>query len=886
MDKPRPNNNNNHRRSRGNQNRFNNARKNQQPHQPPQQRHGQHQRQSQAQQSQQLDPTGQSSSLALEPHQQQQQSRNPQPPSGGKNIFSPNRDGTDPTPHETGPQSQQLYQGTLDTTSQHAQITSPNTTDSQQSSHIQMQQQQYLAQQHNQQQCGSSSLDRVADDICDASHCATRRAIDSVYAMPISDHVYYNSFDLYNNLMLEQQRSIVGMMSALSTCYYQPMYHPTYPHDSHYRSADSGRHGVEFGDINGSADKYEVLHKINNEMFDEIGHNLDYADGSHQSEAQSVQATLIAASRNRLNPSSQLAAQEPSFNRAQFASSEQFSSSSSSTSIMRSNEFAHPASFNPPNDYYENQQQQQRYNQFGQNQQRFPRFSKSFQFRRPENKNIPRPQDQFIEKIDNSFGPFVPIIKEKPNATVPLDMYVKRDKHNNLYYEHPYTREIEQFQVDSELLEPRDPIEPMSINNSPIIMVETIEELESMCTHIESQREFAVDVEHHSYRSYQGLTCLLQISTRTQDFVIDAIKLRSELHRLNKSFTNPNIVKVFHGADCDVLWLQRDFGIYVVNLFDTSRAAKLMKFPHLSLAFLMKHYCNIDPDKSYQLADWRERPLPSPMLQYARSDTHYLLYIYDRLRSDLLTKDNTAGVGEELLRSVFQKGKEICLKRYEKPPFSEKSHLSVLKKSRIPFNAKQMYALREMYAWRDRIGRELDESVGFVLPNSMMMRIAEALPREPQGITALVKPVPQILNKYLSDVHAIILRALDVPLDEKSRLLAENPTSANPSLRSIDLDTVSHKQDIAHSAGVQENSLPNLLDDQNYHDHDMNGRSNGCDPYHRTSAYSSTDRVSTLYRFVDPSYNKKDDLTRIMVGGHNPVEHFVPPYERYKESTR
>lgn len=26
-----------------------------------------------------------------------------------------------------------------------------------------------------------------------------------------------------------------------------------------------------------------------------------------------------------------------------------------------------------------------------------------------------------------------------------------------------------------------------------------------------------------------------------------------------------------HGADRDVLWLQRDFGIYVANLFDTGQ---------------------------------------------------------------------------------------------------------------------------------------------------------------------------------------------------------------------------------------------------------------------------------------------------------------------------
>ena len=42
--------------------------------------------------------------------------------------------------------------------------------------------------------------------------------------------------------------------------------------------------------------------------------------------------------------------------------------------------------------------------------------------------------------------------------------------------------------------------------------------------------------------------------------------------------------------------------------------------------------------KTYQLADWRMRPLPSDMLHYARCDTHYLLEIWDRLRKDLTNK--------------------------------------------------------------------------------------------------------------------------------------------------------------------------------------------------------------------------------------------------------
>ncbi len=75
-------------------------------------------------------------------------------------------------------------------------------------------------------------------------------------------------------------------------------------------------------------------------------------------------------------------------------------------------------------------------------------------------------------------------------------------------------------------------------------------------------KEIAVDLEHHNYRSFLGFTCLMQISTRNDDFLVDTIKLRSEMYRLNEIFTDWTLIKVLHGADFDIEWLQKDFGIY------------------------------------------------------------------------------------------------------------------------------------------------------------------------------------------------------------------------------------------------------------------------------------------------------------------------------------
>lgn len=66
-------------------------------------------------------------------------------------------------------------------------------------------------------------------------------------------------------------------------------------------------------------------------------------------------------------------------------------------------------------------------------------------------------------------------------------------------------------------------------------------------------------------------------------------------------------MKIFHGADSDIEWLQRDLSLYIVNLFDTHQAAKRLNLTRLSLAYLIKLYCHLDIDKTYQLADWRIR---------------------------------------------------------------------------------------------------------------------------------------------------------------------------------------------------------------------------------------------------------------------------------------
>ncbi|KAF8579704.1 hypothetical protein K439DRAFT_372360 [Ramaria rubella] len=83
--------------------------------------------------------------------------------------------------------------------------------------------------------------------------------------------------------------------------------------------------------------------------------------------------------------------------------------------------------------------------------------------------------------------------------------------------------------------------------------------------------------------------------------------IRVELEALSEVFTNPNIVKVFHGAESDIVWLHQNFRLYVVNFFDTYHGTNVLDFPKHPLAALLEMFCGFTPDK--------------------RSDTHFALHL-------------------------------------------------------------------------------------------------------------------------------------------------------------------------------------------------------------------------------------------------------------------
>lgn len=63
--------------------------------------------------------------------------------------------------------------------------------------------------------------------------------------------------------------------------------------------------------------------------------------------------------------------------------------------------------------------------------------------------------------------------------------------------------ELTKFEVSSEQLSTVKPIKPKSLENTPLIYVDNQSDLQKLLKDISEVREIAVDLEHHSYRTFQ-----------------------------------------------------------------------------------------------------------------------------------------------------------------------------------------------------------------------------------------------------------------------------------------------------------------------------------------------------------------------------------------------
>ena len=253
----------------------------------------------------------------------------------------------------------------------------------------------------------------------------------------------------------------------------------------------------------------------------------------------------------------------------------------------------------------------------------------------------------------------------------------------------------------------------------PVKWVDTPEQLAVALQAWQAAGVIGVDTEANSFYAYHERLCLVQVSSATQDWVVDPITLGDEAMRaMNPLLADPSVVKVFHAAEFDLMLLKKQLGAVVRGMFDTQVAMTLLQHERTGLAALIQSYYGMELSKKEQRSDWGRRPLTDEQIAYARIDTHFLPDLHARLVRELEEASMTVNAEGEFRRM------EVDVLEPSPP---DPDRWRKLKGAR-GMDGAQLARLQALFAWREETAEKRDVPPFKVLSNPGLVALATRPP--------------------------------------------------------------------------------------------------------------------------------------------------------------
>ena len=276
---------------------------------------------------------------------------------------------------------------------------------------------------------------------------------------------------------------------------------------------------------------------------------------------------------------------------------------------------------------------------------------------------------------------------------------------------------------------------------TPATYIETSQALEDLVLALSGEEQIAVDTESNNMYAYHGQVCLIQVSTRNHDYIIDPLKI-DDISIFGELLCDEKIEKIFHAAEYDLICMKRDFSFEVRNLFDTMFAARLVGAKKFGLGDILMQYFDVEVDKRHQLDNWGKRPLPKDSLLYAQMDTHYLHELRDILHDELYELDRLDEAQE-----VFQDVLRIEIKPRD---FDPNGFWKIGKPHSL--NRRQMALLKELYILREELAEEEDQPPFKVLSNKALVNMAREKPQNYRSLKEIKGLGQKPIRRYADEI--------------------------------------------------------------------------------------------------------------------------------------
>ena len=170
---------------------------------------------------------------------------------------------------------------------------------------------------------------------------------------------------------------------------------------------------------------------------------------------------------------------------------------------------------------------------------------------------------------------------------------------------------------------------------------------------LEFGNKIAVDCEFMGLNFLRDKLCLVQISSgRSDAHIVQLDRAEYNAPNLKKILLDRSIVKIFHYARADLVFIKKYLKIEVENIEDTKLQSKLIRkySDKHGLKDLIKEFIGVDISKQHQSSDFGGDLSPA-QIKYCANDVVYLHKINDALNK-MLKRENRINLYNDCLRFI------------------------------------------------------------------------------------------------------------------------------------------------------------------------------------------------------------------------------------------
>lgn len=255
-------------------------------------------------------------------------------------------------------------------------------------------------------------------------------------------------------------------------------------------------------------------------------------------------------------------------------------------------------------------------------------------------------------------------------------------------------------------------------------IVEDPRALDALCARVRAAERVAIDTEFHAERTYSPRLMVVQLAFDDGAAIVDPLAV-TDIAPLADALCETTAIG--HALSSDLKIFADRFDRVPPRVFDTQIMAAFLGYGmQISLADLVRDLQHVRLAKSQTVSDWSSRPFSERQIEYLVDDVAHLLPMFDILNARLEKKGRLEWAREECAELSDVERYRIDERR---------AYLRIPGAMRM--NRRELGILSEIVKLRDRIARDRDVPVKYVIPDDVVAGLATLKPKNADDLAQL-----------------------------------------------------------------------------------------------------------------------------------------------------